>query len=161
MHNSNDLFYNRYIHRYKGPFLIDLLQTSVNQVFRDHFAMQPKPCKTRPKGVGYVATIPFSDRQGEKVASVWIQRATLEKIAALLLFEEDPDEATLEDLAAEVANFIVGHAKMEASEKGLACSMGTPGFEGVRPLDEAAHTHLYKIGGRCMALQTKEPDAQP
>ncbi len=133
--NSNEIFYNGSTYRGKGPFLNELLLSSIHEVFENHFSMPLKPCPSVPAEEGYAAAIPFSDAEGEKEALIWLQRPLLEKIALLLLGEESPDGATLADLAAEVANFVVGHAKMEASDKNIAFTMGTPHFEGVLSSD--------------------------
>ncbi len=126
------------------------------EVFDHHLGMKLLPCRSRPKQSGYTAHIPFSaEETGDAVATVWIQRATLKKVSQILLFESDPDEETLEDLTAELANFIVGHAKMLASDRNLPCQMKTPEFVGIMPLQKSGKTLLYKAENRCVALQIK------
>jgi hypothetical protein len=103
-----------------------------------------------------VAQIPFSDGNDEYIARIWIDRTTLKYLANILLFDENPDEATLEDLTAELANFIVGHAKMVASDRNLPYRMMTPKFVGLQPLPHSDRTLLYKVNDCCIALQLKE-----
>jgi len=128
----------------------------VEEVFSQNFGLYPQPCETYPEADGYVAQIPFSDGNDEYIARIWIEKPTLKDLANILLFDEDPDEETLEDLTAELANFIVGHAKMLASDRNLPYCMKTPTFVGLQPLPYADKTLLYKVNDRCIALQLKE-----
>ncbi len=126
------------------------------EVFEQHLGMKLAPCRSRPRQSGYTAHIPFSTEEGgDSVATVWVQKPTLKKVSRILLFENDPDEETLEDLAAELANFIVGHAKMLASDRNLPCRIETPEFAGIMPLQKGGSTLLYKAENRCIALQIK------
>ncbi len=130
------------------------------EVFEQHLGMKLQPCRSRPRQDGYRAQIPFSsEKEGDSIATVWFQKPTLKRVSAILLFENDPDEETLEDLTSELANFIVGHAKMLASDRSLDCKIETPRFIGIGPLIENGLTHLYKTENRCIALQIKEPNA--
>ncbi len=132
----------------------------MSEVFEQHFGMKLVPCKSRPTRSGYRAEIPFScDKEGHRVATLWLQKPTLKKVSALLLFENDPDEETLEDLASELANFIVGHAKMLASDRSIPCTIATPEFAGIGPLQSGCETLLFKTENRCIALQIKGIDA--
>ena len=140
--------------------MTDLLQTSMSEVFEQHFGMRLVPCKSRPARSGYRAAIPFTcDGEERRVATLWLQKPTLKKVSSILLFENDPDEETLEDLASELANFIVGHAKMLASDRSIPCTIATPRFAGVGPLHSGCETLLFKSENRCIALQIKGDDA--
>ncbi len=137
--------------------VIDLFRTSITEVFEQHLGMKLSPCRNFPMQNGYKAQIPFSNRdENSFLATVWIQKSTLKKVSKILLFENEPDEKTLKDLTAELANFIVGHAKMLASDRNLSYKIETPEFIGIGPLQKKSHTLLYKIGNRCIALQIKE-----
>ncbi|WP_456322508.1 chemotaxis protein CheX [Hydrogenimonas sp.] len=139
----------------------NLLEASIDEVFSNHFSMPTQPCQKLPQGIGYVASIPFSDINGAQRALLWLQKPVIEKISDLLLGEDSPDEATLADLTAEVANFVVGHAKMEASDQNNSFSMGTPSFEGIRPLEGASENiRLFSIDDGCIALQIESVDAR-
>ncbi len=134
----------------------DLLQTSMKEVFEQHLGIELQQCRSRPKQEGYKARIRFSDeKDGDSIATIWLQRHTLKKVSEILLFETDPDEDTLKDLTSELANFIVGHAKMLASDKNMKCKIETPEFVGIGTLAKGSITHLYKMENRCIALQIK------
>ncbi len=140
--------------------MTDLLRTSMSEVFEQHFGMRLVPCKNRPARSGYRAAIPFScEREGHMVATLWLQKPTLKKVSSILLFENDPDEDALEDLTSELANFIVGHAKMIASDRGIPCTIATPRFDGIGHLRSGCETLLFKTENRCIALQIKGDDA--
>lgn len=49
-------------------------------------------------------------------------------MAYLFLFEEEPTDEILCDLIKEIANLIVGKAKVVASENGLCVDITTPNF---------------------------------
>ena len=158
MRNSKFLFYNQSqlqtkIQRYD---VIDLFRTSIEEVFSQNFGLETKPCETFPKKEGYTASIPFSDGTTDFEAEVWIDEPALKEMANILLFEENPDPETLEDLTSEVANFIVGHAKMVASDRNLPYRMETPVFTGRRSLEKRGETLLYSVDDRCIAIQLKE-----
>ncbi len=63
--------------------------------------------------------------------TIFIGKKSLEKMSTLFLFIEDPDEETRRDLVNEIANVVVGRAKVEASAKlGLHFDISTPEFLG-------------------------------
>ena len=136
--------------------MIDLFRSSVVEVFSQNFGIEPQPCESHPVEKGYIAQIPFTDGTDEFIAQLWIEKPTLKELAGILLFDENPDEETLKDLTAELANFIVGHAKMAASDRDLPYQMQTPTFLGVEPLHRSGRTLLYRVNDRCLALQLKE-----
>ena len=136
--------------------MVELFRRSMEEVFGQSFGLTTKPTEKVPETEGYAAQIPFSDGERNYAATVWLERPVLEALAEILLCEEKPDESTLKDLTAEVANFIVGHAKMDASDRGLPYRMQTPRFDGKRSLEESVTTLVYDIGGRSVAVQLKE-----
>ncbi|BBG65383.1 hypothetical protein NNO_0680 [Hydrogenimonas sp.] len=136
--------------------MTDLLKISMAEVFEQNFGMRLLPCKNLPNRDGYRARIPFLCESGERsIATLWLQRPTLKLVSKILLFEDDPDEESLKDLTSELANFIVGHAKMLASDRNIPCRIETPEFAGVGPLQNGEETILFKTGNRCIALQVK------
>ncbi len=138
--------------------MVEVLQKSIGDVFKESLGIEIEHCKHRPKQKGYVSKICFSYADKRGYAILWVQEPTLKKVSEILLFEKNPDDETLKDLVSELANFIVGHAKMIASDKGLKCSIETPVFEGIKSLEESLKTFLYKIEGRCLAMQIKGID---
>lgn len=138
----------------------NLLNISMHHVFENEFGLKLQSCNNRPNHAAFTATIPYKSNQKEKIATIWVQKPTLKKLSNILLFEEDPDEDTLEDLTKELANFIVGHAKMIAHNQDLDYDIETPKFAGFNRLDPNIETLLYKIDNRCIAIQTKDLDTE-
>lgn len=65
------------------------------------------------------------------IMSVYIGEQSLKKMSELFLFIDDPDDETKQDLVCEIANVIVGRAKVEASEKlGYKFDISTPKYIG-------------------------------
>lgn len=62
--------------------------------------------------------------------TVYITQPSLEKMAFLFLNEEQPDSEALTDLIKEIANLIVGRAKVTAAGRGVNFNITTPKFEG-------------------------------
>jgi len=153
MHNSNILFYNQ---RKKVIIVENLLNVSMHHVFENEFGLKLETCKKIPNHTAYTATIPYQSDSKDRIATIWVQKPTLKKLSNILLFEENPDEETLEDLTKELANFIVGHAKMLAHNQDLDYDIKTPKFAGINKLDPKIETILFKIDNRCIAIQTKE-----
>jgi hypothetical protein len=115
--------------------------------------MKLSPCQNRPTTEGYLAEVPFEENGQSFVATVWIDKEALKRLATILLEDHDPSHTTLEDLTAEVANFIVGHTKMKASDAGIDCTMSTPVFKGVAPMPEEQEIRRYELDGHCIALK--------
>lgn len=136
--------------------MTDILKSSIEEVFQQHLGIKLSSCRSFPKQSGYTAKIDFQSGKKRATATVWVQKHTLKKVSEVLLFEENPDEETLKDLTSELANFIVGYAKMAASDCNMEFKIGTPRYAGVVPLQKGLPTFLYKIGNRCIAMQIKE-----
>jgi hypothetical protein len=157
MHNSNILFYNQ---RKKVFIVKNLLNTSMHHVFENEFGLKLEQCKNIPKHPAYTATIPYRTDSNNRIATIWVQKPTLKKLSNILLFEDNPDEDTLEDLTKELANFIVGHAKMLAHNQDLDYDIKTPKFTGIKVLEPKIETLLFKIDNRCIAIQTKDTEEE-
>jgi len=134
----------------------NLLDVSMHYVFENEFGFKLNKCKSIPNHSAYTATISYKSDSKEQIATIWIQKPTLKKLSNILLFEDNPDEDTLKDLTKELANFIVGHAKMIAHNQDLDFDIKTPKFKGINKLEPKIETLLFKIDNRCIALQSKE-----
>jgi len=134
----------------------NLLDTSLHHIFTE-YGFEVKKCKSLPKHEGYTSEIPYlNEKREERVATIWVQKATLKKLCSLLIFEDNPDEATMEDMTKELANLIVGHAKMLAHNQNLEFDIKLPRFTGIRKPNPKLETLMYKIENRCLLIQTEE-----
>jgi CheY-specific phosphatase CheX len=75
---------------------------------------------------------------------VHVSKPSLVKMAALFLNENAPNDEILRDLIGEIANLIVGRAKVTAAERGLTFSIAAPRFEGkAKAIAKNAEIKLY------------------
>lgn len=94
---------------------------------KDVLASEVSLFESCPMGSFYAAQIAIQGDANYQIA-VYINKESLVKMAYLFLFEENPDEATLTDLIKEIANLIVGKAKVIAAAGGLNFDISTPDF---------------------------------
>ncbi|MCV6608015.1 MAG: chemotaxis protein CheX [Campylobacterales bacterium] len=74
---------------------------------------------------------------------IYICNKSLTKMSSLFLYVDEPDETTKRDLVCEIANVIVGRAKVEASEKfDYKFDISTPKFIGT---DEKVPSHELEL----------------
>ncbi|WP_456382607.1 hypothetical protein [Hydrogenimonas sp.] len=137
--------------------MLELFRRSIEDIFTQNFGISTESCETaRPEEKGLTARIPFKEGNRNFFASLWVEKPVLERVANILLFDEKPDRETLEDLTAELANFLVGHAKMIASDRKLSCEIGTPEFTGENTFSFEPGTLLYRVEDHHIALHIRE-----
>ena len=103
---------------------MEILKKSFLEVMQTlNVSLHPHPT---PLTQGYLASIKLND------TTIYILASTplLTLLAQNLLFEDNPDAATLQDMTKELANLIAGKAKVLSQEKGQAASISTPLFCG-------------------------------
>ena len=103
---------------------MEILEKSFLEVMQTlNASLHPHPT---PLTQGHLASIKLND------ATIYILASTplLTLLAQNLLFEDNPDAATLQDMTKELANLIAGKAKVLSQEKGQAASISTPLFCG-------------------------------
>ena len=113
--------------------LEEYISRSVFDVFKKQFEIDIKEgADLCEKGSEfYCSSIDIIFKDGSKTILIYTTQPMLAQIAQLLLFEEDPDHQCLCDLNNEVANLVVGHAKVLASSDGYNFKIATPTFDGV------------------------------
>ena len=103
---------------------MEILKKSFLEVMQTlNTSLHPHPT---PLTQGYLASIKLND------ATIYILASTplLTLLAQNLLFEDNPDAATLQDMAKELANLIAGKAKVLSQASGQTASISTPLFCG-------------------------------
>jgi CheY-specific phosphatase CheX len=109
-------------------------------------------CKSNPKK-GFVAKISiFGDVKYD--IYVVLPKIKLDYIAQLWF--GDSEMYDIEDLTKEVANLIVGNAKIIAQEKGIKFDISTPSYEGEYKKLEYDEILKFKFKSRCFYLLFKE-----
>ena len=96
---------------------------------------------------GFVSKI---DIKGDINKSVYlfIPKETLDKVSMLLFGEIDYD---LEDLTNEIANLIVGNAKVIASDENVNFNISTPQFLDIKDI-KYENRKDYSIDGECFSI---------
>lgn len=91
---------------------------------------------------GYLSKISMLGAQTD--VYLLFNKAFLQLASAILLFEENPDEQTLEDIARELANLTVGRAKVMAQEQNRTFKISTPTYLGHRLLKTGTESFHFK-----------------
>lgn len=121
---------------------MEILKKSFLEVMQTlNTSLHPHPT---PLTQGYLASIKLND------ATIYILASTplLTLLAQNLLFEDNPDAATLQDMTKELANLIAGKAKVLSQEKGQAASISTPLFCGQISQDAAQNIAQDSIASK-------------
>ena len=103
---------------------MEILKKSFLEVMQTlNTSLHPHPT---PLTQGYLASIKLND------TTIYILASTplLTLLAQNLLFEDNPDAATLQDMTKELANLIAGKAKVLSQASGQTASISTPLFCG-------------------------------
>ena len=125
---------------------LEILEKSFLEVMQTlNASLHPHPT---PLTQGYLASIKLND------TTIYILASTplLTLLAQNLLFEDNPDAATLQDMTKELANLIVGKAKVLSQEKGQAASISTPLFCGQIAQDAAQNITQDSVASELEAL---------
>ena len=125
---------------------LEILKKSFLEVMQTlNTSLHPHPT---PLTQGYLASIKLND------ATIYILASTplLTLLAQNLLFEDNPDAATLQDMAKELANLIVGKAKVLSQESGQTASISTPLFCGQISQDMAQDSVVSELASEIQAL---------
>jgi CheY-specific phosphatase CheX len=109
-------------------------------------------CKVKPHR-GFMSKI---DIKGDKNYSVYVvvPKEKLDYIAELWF--GDSSEYDIEDLTKEIANLIVGNAKIVAQDKGVSFEISTPEFVGEYDTFEYDDILKFKFKNRCFYVIFKE-----
>lgn len=92
-----------------------ILIRAIRNMFVGQIDLKPQPFKTELLGGKYyVSSIELKsekDKENHRFTLV-MSEPLLKEVCSVLLFEDDPDENTIKDMAMEVANQIIGNAKV-------------------------------------------------
>jgi chemotaxis protein CheY-P-specific phosphatase CheC len=109
-------------------------------------------CKSNPKK-GYVAKISINGDENMDI-SVVVPEKKLDYIAELWF--GDKEDYDKEDLTKEIANQIVGNAKIIASKKGINFDISTPEYLGEYKNIKYDNILKYKFKNRCFYILMKD-----
>lgn len=105
-----------------------LVEKSFFDIIKDSINLEPTPTRKFVKR-GYSAQIDmtFSDKVVLKSCLVF-NKVFLKIVCNDLLFDENPNLATIVDMSKELANLTIGHAKVLAQKENITFKISTPYF---------------------------------
>jgi len=118
--------------------------------FANSLGLEINDCKEEVKQ-GYVSKIEISGDLNYDVYLL-IPGKALSKVSFIFFCEEECD---IEDMTNEIANLIVGNAKVVASEEGVSFNISTPTFLGDGKIDYDKRLDL-SLDDECFAILFKE-----
>lgn len=121
--------------------MLEILHQAVMQAFSDTFGAEITR-DTHPIKTGFVSKIHIIKDGNRLPVFFIIKEPFLKELANILLFEENPDQETLRDLSCELANIVVGSAKVIAGKQNLSIDISTPEFHSETGYDEPLHETL-------------------
>ncbi len=102
---------------------------AVYDTFKKQFDIAIEKIDSAQNDTGYYASsIEVTMGRQNRTVTIYSEKELLKNIAEVLLFEENPDEETVVDLNNELANLIIGHSKVIASDDGYDFVIATPKF---------------------------------
>lgn len=100
----------------------------------------------------YTSSIDIVFKDRNKTIVVYSSKDMLVNVASILLFEDNPDEDCLTDLNNEIANLVVGHAKVLASNDNYQFNIATPMFDGLSSKLDATLFYQSNMGNLIIGL---------
>jgi hypothetical protein len=92
-----------------------ILIRAIRNMFVGQIDLKPQPFKTELlDGKYYVSSIELRSEHDKETHhfTLVLSEPLLKEVCSVLLFEDEPDEATLKDMGTEVANQVIGNAKV-------------------------------------------------
>ena len=128
--------------------------------FRDILSLDIKKCKNTKAKDFFCSQINFFKADRKLTFNFYFKKETLKNISEILLFEREIDEKSMKDLTNEIANLIIGSAKVlaENEDEKSRFKISTPKFIGlVKASDiDLSNAQLFKIKNRCFIIEMKE-----
>jgi CheY-specific phosphatase CheX len=107
--------------------LKEIITKATNIFIQDALDSEAKPTQQIVQEACYVAKIDISGDENYEFF-IYIDKKTLTTMAYMFLLEQAPSEDILQDLIQEIANIIIGKAKVLAGDKKLNFDISTPEF---------------------------------
>jgi len=129
---------------------------SVNSIFIDAFNTDIMQCKNRPRKDEYTYNSSINIIKDNNPTKVYFgfKRATLVALISKYMFEDKPEEEIIVDFCGEMANLIVGKAKVFAQNDNLFVDIDTPIIEKSIP-KKLSNIYYYKYNNLCFKIGVK------
>jgi hypothetical protein len=92
-----------------------ILIRAIRNLFVGQIELKPQPFKADLlKGTSFISTIELKSEKDKEnnVFTLVLSESLLKEVCSVLLFEDEPDVETMEDMGTEVANQVIGNAKV-------------------------------------------------
>lgn len=140
---------------YKGK-VMEIIKESFFEVIKNSIGVEPEE-SIIPLKKGYMTSIEMIGT-GKNVLLVF-NKPFLKIMCLNFLSESAPTPEALEDMARELANLTVGHAKVIAQRRDTNFNISTPSFLGVHNVtdyDQGIHFRLKGTGHCSIFLRAKQ-----
>lgn len=129
---------------------MEIIKESFFEVINNSIGVSPQE-SIIPVKRGYLASIDTFSRQRELEVYLVFNKKFLHFMCENFLGEENPSLEALEDMAKELANLVVGHAKVLTQNKNQNFTISTPQYLGVRVIKNYNHGLHFRLkgGGHC------------
>ena len=130
---------------------MDIIRKSFIEVVQGSISQTPKD-SILPLKKGYLTKISLLEKQGTaREVFLLFDKAFLRIFCIQLLDDNNPNTETLEDIAKEIANLVVGHAKViGANENRQRFDISVPTYVGYKLLkDYDSGLHFKLKNGHC------------
>lgn len=133
--------------------MVEVIKEAYKQSFKNTFEIDLLESE---EGIfeGYVSSIKAIKNGIEEEIFFIFSKEMLLCVSGILLMDHNPDENTLGDLCKELANIVVGVAKVVASDMGIDFHISTPTFLGitsVQPHDRLSLSYIHE-GATCTTI---------
>jgi len=126
-----------------------ILIRAIRNMFVGQIDLKPKPFKEDLlKGDYNVSSIELKSKKDKEnnIFKLFLSDDLLKEVCSVLLFEDEPDKETLEDMGTEVANQVIGNAKvLIESVKQEALQLSIPKVEKDLKLEDVIKNKTMKI----------------
>jgi CheY-specific phosphatase CheX len=102
------------------------IKNAAKSVFSDAFSLTIDECQAQDKNYQYYSSIDFIDDNTIIKVYFGFKKDTLVDMIEAYMFEENPDDELLKDFSAEMANLIVGKAKVFAQQDSKVVDIAIP-----------------------------------
>lgn len=135
---------------------MEVIKESFFEVIKDSISVEVEE-SIIPLKKGYLTSIEMIGR-GTNVLLVF-NKPFLKTMCLHFLDDSTPSDDALEDMARELANLTVGHAKVIAQKRNTSFNISTPEFLGIRVIknyDQGIHFRLQSLGHCSIFLRSNK-----
>lgn len=135
---------------------MEVIKESFFEVIKDSISVEVEE-SIIPLKKGYLTSIEMIGRDTNVL--LVFNKPFLKTMCLHFLDDSTPSDDALEDMARELANLTVGHAKVIAQKRNTSFNISTPEFLGIRVIknyDQGIHFRLQSLGHCSIFLRSNK-----